>query len=232
MFGKNAVSGPRQVADQFMVNELWYTIQGEGPWMGRPAIFLRLSKCNLRCYFCDTEFESGYLISVADLAAKVTAACRAANCFRVVITGGEPMLHPLGELIMRCPSPMTFQVETAGTVMPTISQACLQRMVFVVSPKTPKIHPEVEKVAHSYKYIIRAGECDLDDGLPIMSTQKPGEPARLFRPPALRAASIFVQPMDEPDIEAKRANITETAFVAMKFGYRVSLQMHKILGVD
>ena len=59
MFGTNP--SRKQVLDdgqELWVQEVFYTLQGEGPFSGQPALFIRLAGCNLRCFWCDTEFES------------------------------------------------------------------------------------------------------------------------------------------------------------------------------
>ena len=59
MFGGNVAR--KQVLDdgqQLWVQEVFYTLQGEGPWTGHPSIFVRLAGCNLKCFWCDTDFES------------------------------------------------------------------------------------------------------------------------------------------------------------------------------
>jgi 7-carboxy-7-deazaguanine synthase len=79
------------------VNEIFHSIQGESTWAGLPCAFVRLTGCNLRCSWCDTEyaFYEGHQMDVADVAAKVDAF----GCGLVEITGGEPLLqagvHPL-----------------------------------------------------------------------------------------------------------------------------------------
>ncbi|HEY6020017.1 MAG TPA: 7-carboxy-7-deazaguanine synthase QueE, partial [Candidatus Paceibacterota bacterium] len=59
MFGQNPVSPIRHDKESFLVKDIFYTIQGEGPYAGRPAVFVRLGGCNLRCAFCDTDFSNG-----------------------------------------------------------------------------------------------------------------------------------------------------------------------------
>jgi len=50
-----------------LINEIFYSLQGEGVHMGKASIFIRLSRCNLRCSFCDTEFDSGTEMTIEEL---------------------------------------------------------------------------------------------------------------------------------------------------------------------
>ena len=76
--------------------EIFRSIQGEGPAMGRPALFIRLSGCNLRCVGCDTDLKPYFDLSIAELLKRAEGQGR-----RVIITGGEPTLQmdELRELI-------------------------------------------------------------------------------------------------------------------------------------
>jgi 7-carboxy-7-deazaguanine synthase len=211
------------------VTEIFYTIQGEGPWAGRPAIFVRFSKCNLRCFFCDTEFESGLAMGLDQLVNTIDRASEESKCNHIVFTGGEPFLQALGPLFRALPERLTFQIETAGTLWTEIDKRDLGRSVIVISPKTTNLHMMAAGHASAYKYIIRQGETSEKDGLPTASTQIQGKVCEIFRPE--RMANIYVQPMDEGDAEATHANAQEAARVAMRYGYRLSLQMHKIVGL-
>lgn len=73
------------------VNEIFHSIQGEGLYIGRPTVFIRLTGCNLRCTWCDTEyaFEEGEDMSVDEVIAEV----KKYRIKEVCITGGEPMLQ-------------------------------------------------------------------------------------------------------------------------------------------
>ena len=75
----------------YRINEIFYSLQGEGFWTGTPMVFLRFSGCNLKCPFCDTD-HSGYremcAEEIVEEVVKVEGECR-----RVCITGGEPSLQ-------------------------------------------------------------------------------------------------------------------------------------------
>lgn len=73
------------------VNELFYSLQGEGARAGEPSIFIRLAGCDLACGFCDTEFESGVEMTPDDLLAKAKDV--GGPCKWLIFTGGEPMLQ-------------------------------------------------------------------------------------------------------------------------------------------
>ncbi len=77
--------------DSLVINEIFYSVQGESTHAGRPCAFVRLTACNLRCNYCDTEyaFYQGRRMAVAQVAAQVAGY----QCPLVEITGGEPLLQ-------------------------------------------------------------------------------------------------------------------------------------------
>lgn len=265
MFGTNVVT-PRRTwnseTQRFHVQEVFYTIQGEGPFAGTPAVFVRLAGCNLRCHFCDTDFSSSeWEPSLDELEEAIVAAIGGMPCGLMVITGGEPLLQEIGYLTsrMRTNHGLRAQVETAGTVWPEslsfrpiLGHIAHEDLVLVCSPKTPRINAQVEMYCKHYKYII-SGPDDLDelDGLPVVSTQSKGAPTRLFRPSASSCAQVWVQPMEcyqlsfgvspehgkqvlttwTKDEAASAAAVKAACDVAMRHGYRLTLQMHKIVGL-
>ncbi len=78
-----------------VVNEIFYSIQGEGLNSGRAAIFIRLSKCNLSCSFCDTEFETGKKMSIEEIREEI----KVYPSRFIIWTGGEPALQLKDESI-------------------------------------------------------------------------------------------------------------------------------------
>ena len=94
------------------INEIFYSLQGEGFWTGTPAVFVRLSGCNLHCSFCDTLHESGQPMSEEAIVETVTQW----PARHVVITGGEPSLFLTPTLVERLHAAGKFvAVETNGT---------------------------------------------------------------------------------------------------------------------
>ncbi|MDR3349434.1 MAG: 7-carboxy-7-deazaguanine synthase QueE [Acidaminococcales bacterium] len=73
----------------FLINEIFYSLQGEGFNTGRPAVFIRLSGCNLHCVWCDTDFAANDEMDIDAILSIV----RAFEVKNVVITGGEPTMH-------------------------------------------------------------------------------------------------------------------------------------------
>ncbi|RNC64909.1 7-carboxy-7-deazaguanine synthase QueE [Proteiniphilum sp. X52] len=71
------------------VNEIFYSLQGEGGRSGQPSIFIRLAKCNLSCSFCDTDFERGVKLTTDELLREIEQY----GCKWIIWTGGEPTLQ-------------------------------------------------------------------------------------------------------------------------------------------
>lgn len=278
MFGTNQLR-KQEKSDGTMlyIQSIFSTIQGEGPFSGEPAIFLRLSGCNLRCMFCDTDFESkrremNYKEIVAEIVQQSVEG-KQRKTKLVVITGGEPMIQNIFPLVQRLVSPAMgykVQIETAGTVWVDKLEefVCSGVLTIVCSPKTGKVHPKIEQYCYDWKYLIREGEVSPGDGLPMKSTQQPEMDLKLFRPLfGPFTTNVWLQPCEEFIVgykkvhlpndgtealdgtgrkdgladqaitssvrdEAKtKRNIQLATELAMKFNYRISLQLHKVLGL-
>ena len=98
------------------VTEIFHSIQGESSHAGRPCVFVRLTGCNLRCRWCDSEytFTGGEKMSLDDVVARV----RSYGCNLVEITGGEPLAQAEAfELIAKlCDDNYEVLIETSGSI--------------------------------------------------------------------------------------------------------------------
>jgi 7-carboxy-7-deazaguanine synthase len=229
MFGANP-RRPFATGDgqRLWVQEVFYTLQGEGPSSGHPAVFVRLAGCNLACYFCDTEFESStWNPQLAELLEAIEA-IRPACCELIVLTGGEPFRQNIGPLVNALIAKgLSVQVETNGTLWVNVPES--PKLSIVCSPKATGLHPELALRVTAFKYVLAAGEVDPQDGLPATSTQQKGQNGRPAR--AQFGADIYVMPLDSGADEANAANRQACVESALAFGYKLTLQSHKLLGI-
>lgn len=95
-----------------LVNEIFYSLQGEGYFSGTPSLFIRFSGCNLKCGFCDTQHQHGTEMTEEDIVERARA-CKAQH---VVITGGEPSLQLTESLVDKLHEIGKYvAIETNGT---------------------------------------------------------------------------------------------------------------------
>ena len=206
------------------VHHAWETIQGEGPFAGTPAVFLRLAGCNLQCPWCDTDYTSQReRMSVFDVLELITN-IRPSGL--VVVTGGEPMRQNIGPL---CKALLVNgykpQIETNGTFC---QEDLPDGVIVVCSPKTPKLHKDSGKFVSAWKYVLQAGYVG-EDGLPTSALGGPS-PAR-----PTNNAEVYLQPLDEGDGllgPLNQANLDAVVASCMQHGYRLCLQTHKLIGLE
>jgi organic radical activating enzyme len=143
--------------ERYRVNEIFYSLQGEGVRAGTPNLFLRFSRCNLECrvethgFDCDTEFESGRSMTLPEIVAEMRAL--SADCRWVILTGGEPALQVDLELIgLLHAEGYSLAIETNGSVElpPGIDW-------ITVSPKVAE-HAIRQRQAHEVKYVRGYGQ--------------------------------------------------------------------------
>lgn len=242
MFGQNPIRSKTLESNILAVQSIFNTIQGEGPFSGCHAVFVRLAGCNLACTFCDTEFESG--IDNQMQIFQVIKAIKQANGGEkmpkmVVMTGGEPLRQNIVFLMHQIldAGVELIQIETAGTIWQVGLDDLIKtgRVVLVCSPKTPGIHPSIAVYCNHWKYIIQAGKLSQVDGLPVEGVQPKtkGLPQNIYRPNLTAPHNvIWVSPCDEQDQTLNFMNRQAAVDACMKHDYRLSLQTHKILGVE
>jgi len=99
---------------KYSVNEIFYSLQGEGYWTGTPAVFIRFAGCNLRCPFCDTDFSHGEPMDLEEILGEVNSL--SSGCRRIIVTGGEPSLQ-IDDDFISCfhSNGYKIHIETNGT---------------------------------------------------------------------------------------------------------------------
>ena len=207
----------------YLVNELFYSLQGEGANTGTPAVFCRFAGCNLwsgreadraaaACSFCDTDFvgtqgDGGGRFAQADtLAAAIERAWPGDEAHRfVVFTGGEPLLQLDGALTAATRARgFRIAIETNGTlpIPEHVDWVC-------VSPKAGQ------------PLAVRRG-----DELKLVFPQPHAPPERFV---GLAFDHFFLQPMDGTDVEANTR--AAMAYCLAHPRWRLSVQTHKLLGI-
>jgi 7-carboxy-7-deazaguanine synthase len=220
LFGENIKRKPvKNYNGEYFIKEIIPTFQGEGPFTGYPAIFVRLGGCNLACKFCDTEFEDFKKISQEKLVEEIKE--KAQNKRKlIVITGGEPLRQHIGPLCAELISlGFNVQIETNGLIY----QELPSQVFIVCSPKAnsrgvySKTHPLLVSKIGAYKFLISKFHKGYD-AVPDLSDKN-------------ISAQIYVQPMDEYDEQKNAINKKLTLEIAEKKGYNLCLQTHKIWGI-
>lgn len=196
----------------YSVKEVFYSIQGEGRWAGKPAVFCRFVGCNLwsglekdreeaECKICDTDFLNGIKISLNILVDMIKNV--AGSCKFVVFTGGEPFLQLDNNLVLALQTGGFFvSVETNGTVMPKCEADWI-----TLSPKTVNV---VLSEADEIKLLFP----------PLFDYSKLN----------VETSIKYVQPVWCSDYKDNLVAAIE--YVKVNPDYSLSLQTHKIIEVE
>jgi 7-carboxy-7-deazaguanine synthase len=212
------------------VFKIWKTLQGEGPLVGTPAIFVRLSGCVLDCGFCDTDYTSSRtLMTPTDILQEVRSIKGPSWASLIVLTGGEPFRQDIKRFVHAAiDDGFTVQIETNGTLY--CADLNYNMVNIVCSPKTPKVNGYLTPHIDAWKYILDGDNVDPNDGLPSSTLGVNLSPAR--PPENFPRSKIYVQPLDVQDEQLNRRNQQAAIQSCMKFGYRYSHQLHKTLGLE
>ena len=194
----------------FKINEIFYSLQGEGFHTGTPAVFVRFSGCNLHCAFCDTQHQTGTLMSPQAIIDEVN---KYPNAPLIVLTGGEPSLF-IDEAFVEELKRQTgkhIAIETNGTrPLPTN----LDWVTF--SPKTGFDGGDAEPCALK--------QCD------ELKVVYLGQDLRQYE--GIKASHRFLQPCFSEDDAQCQINMKACVEAVLNNpGWRLSLQTHRILNI-
>lgn len=221
--------------------EVFASLQGEGPSAGKPCAFVRLSRCNLACVWCDTAYTWRFTgdnrphrddatydrqanqvtLGEQDTAARIAALGQS----RLVVTGGEPLLQApaLARMLALLPG-MRVEIETNGTIAPPASLGALVHQ-YNVSPKLKHsgnphdiaLNPErlaewANKPEAYFKFVLAAPD-DLEEVLALQETH------------AIPPSRIYLMP-EGRDSEALRARSVWLAKICAQHGFSFSDRLH------
>lgn len=191
----------------YKVNEIFYSLQGEGARAGTANVFIRFSDCNLTCNFCDTEFISGKDWTAADLVSYVVSRYPEANA--IIFTGGEPTLQVDKEIVdLFKAADFYLAMETNGSHKP------VDGIDFIAC--SPKVAEHVLKKSFpngvdELRYVRHTGQ-----GLPQ---------------PEIKAEHYYLSPQCDGD----KINVENMRYISQLClknpKWKLSVQQHKIWGV-
>ena len=189
------------------INEIFYSLQGEGFNTGKAAIFIRFSGCNLACSFCDTKHHQGISMTDTEILDKISNY----PCKFVILTGGEPTIY-VDEAFVELLHKKGYKVaiETNGT------KKVPKNIDFItLSPKF-----EFEKNA-----VLKQNSCDelkvIYNSVNNMNAYN-----------VITAKNKYIQPCDTGDVEKNQMHIINAIrFVQENPDWRLSLQLQKILSI-
>lgn len=210
----------------YRVNDIFYSLQGEGRNTGRAAVFVRFAGCNLRCPFCDTEFES-YTEMTADgilqRLRRVVGDAIADNptpsaptpipSLLVVLTGGEPTLQ-VDEALVNLLHQHGYEVamESNGT-----RPAPLKLDWLTVSPKSAPYKVQGDR---------------LPDEIKLVFDENTNPEATIFIDLLLQPPYLYLQPCDTGDARRNAAIIERCVdYIKRHPQWRLSLQTHKLIHI-
>ena len=226
----------RSLDGTVQVHSIFHTIQGEGPFCGQSAIFIRLTGCNLNCPMCDTDYTSRRMAMSPGLILQRCVNYSAKGL--VVITGGEPFRQDIGTLVNELVNFGYYvQIETNGTLAPSNNVDWSKRYwerkgaYIVCSPKTGRINSILEAEACCFKYVVTADSVYPEDGLPVSALGHGASP-RVARVTKLYNRPVFVQPADSKNDAENAANLKCAIDSVREHGYTLQLQIHKLINVE
>lgn len=199
-----------RTSTEYPINEIFYSLQGEGFNTGTPSVFVRFAACNLHCEFCDTNFKESKPLSFDEIVAEVNAYPQAPL---VVLTGGEPTLFVDNDFVVNLKKATSKKIciETNGTRVVPDSVDWI-----TLSPKTAFAGGDAEPCV-----MTRCDELKV-----VFKNQN------LEQYDNIVAAHRFLQPCFSNDLAEFQRNIESCVEAVLKnSGWRLSYQLHRALNI-
>lgn len=211
--------------NQYKISEIFYSIQGEGGYVGTPMVFVRFSGCNLHCPWCDTDHKKGKMLTVKEIIKKIQGLVpHPFPNLPICLTGGEPTLQVDLELeLQMIGAGFSLHLETNGRLGPYGRYGHYKCVT--ISPKEPYVYTdkEEEKSHHGINFPEEKELKIVYDtaNLKLKEIMKAWSEAPLFN-------RKYIQPLMLKDGSTNTKEVIE--FVKKNPGWRISTQLQKILG--
>ncbi len=206
-----------------MISEIFYSLQGEGVWIGAPTVFVRTSGCNLKCKWCDTEYAlaRGKVMAIDDILLEIGKF----NCPNICVTGGEPLIQKdITRFIQKLLDRQYFvSVETGGSIS-IESLPCEERIMICLDIKCPSSEEhqkmdfsniELLSPSDQLKFVI-ANDDDYEYAKDVISKYRP-------------ICQVIMQPEGGKELKKLAENVLRDKLGA---NVRVLPQLHKLIWGD
>jgi 7-carboxy-7-deazaguanine synthase len=203
------------------INEIFYSIQGEGKWTGFPNIFIRTTGCNLRCSYCDTKYA--YKQGKEKTIQEITKEIKKYYCTKICITGGEPLIQKDTIELIKHLLNLKYSViiETNGSLK--IDSLKDKKKLFIsLDIKTPSSKMHKKMFLQNINILTKKDQIKF-----IIKNKKDYEYARIIIQKFKPKCDVFFQPVWKTNSEKLAEWILEDNLKA-----KLGLQIHKIIWGD
>ncbi len=205
-----------------IINEIFYSIQGESLSIGIPTVFIRLTGCPLRCGYCDTTyaFNEGIKMSFKDILSKI----KSFDCKNITVTGGEPLSQKNCSAFLDVLHELSYEVSLETSNAISIENINKQTII-ILDVKTPDSGESTKNIVKNYQYLkntdqIKFVVCSLND--------YKWSKEYIFKYNLHNICNILLSPsFGEMNIKTLAENILKDKLPA-----RLQMQLHKIIWND
>lgn len=195
------------------IHEIFYSLQGEGAQTGIPSIFIRLSGCNLSCSYCDTDFSAHFSFSLEELLQEISQY----PCRHIIWTGGEPTLQLTEEVTLFFRNAGYRQsIETNGT------RPLPRYLDYITCSPKPEALARLTQTLPFY----------IDEIRWPLGKNTPLPPSRDQLPKATHYCVSPIQEPNDPHYPTQQSWEMCLQYVKEHPDWRLSLQTHKLLGIQ
>ena len=205
-----------------IINEIFYSIQGESLSSGMPTVFIRLTGCPLRCQYCDTAyaFTEGSKKTFDEIIGEV----KKFNCNNITVTGGEPLSQRNTIKLLTLLNDLSYNVSIETSNAVSIKKLD-NKTIIILDVKTPASKEADKNITDNYKYLksmdqVKFVICDLDDYIWAKDY--------IFKYNLHKKCTVLFSPSyEEMDIKVLAENMLKDNIPA-----RLQTQLHKVIWSD